>query len=127
VGSFFFAVSRDERLVAVNTFELDGVVVLPLDGGAPLPVPNSRNLLPAGLSNDGQLWVREGFLSSRVLRIDIRTGHRSDATDAAPSDLVGLDGNPHRLFITPDREAVAFDYIRILGNLFIMNGLVPDR
>jgi eukaryotic-like serine/threonine-protein kinase len=127
VGPFFFAVSRDDRFVAVNGFDLDGVLVLPLDGGAPISVPDSKGLLPAGWSNDGQLWVREGFIHSRAMRIDIHTGHRSDAIDAAPSDLVGLDGNPHRFFITPDGQAVAFDYIRILGNLFVMTGLVPNR
>jgi eukaryotic-like serine/threonine-protein kinase len=125
VGPFFFAVSRDEKLVAVASFELESILVLPLDGGAVVSVPDSKNLLPAGWSDDGQLWVREGLTTSQVLRVDVHTGRRSEAIVAAPSDLVGLDGNPHRFFVTPDGESVAFDYIRILGSLFILNGLAP--
>jgi eukaryotic-like serine/threonine-protein kinase len=127
VGPFFFAVSRDERLVAISSFELESIQLLPLAGGSGASVPDSKNLLPAGWSDDGQLWVREGFVTSQLLRVDVQSGRRSDATVAAPSDLVGLDGNPHRFFVTPDGQFVAFDYIRILGTLFILNGLAPAR
>jgi eukaryotic-like serine/threonine-protein kinase len=127
VNPYDIEVSNDDRFVAARA--LDEVVTLfPLNGGPPVPLPElGTEVAPAGWTADGQLWVRAfREVPSRLVRYDILTRRVVEERTVSPSDLTGVARIP-RVRITPDGGAVAFDYERTLGYLYLLDGLVPTR
>ena len=74
-------------------------------------------------SADGRsLYVTQGSLPTGIYRIDLQSGHREPWKEIMPSDLTGL------LFIqrprlSADGKSYAYDYLRELTDLFLVEGL----
>jgi eukaryotic-like serine/threonine-protein kinase len=124
VNPYYLEVSNDDRTVAAR--DLDGLVTLfPLDGGAPIPLPElGKDLAPAGWTSDGQLWVRSRDVPTRMVRYDIRNRRPVEERSISPSDATGVSRIP-TIRITPDGGTVAFDYERTLSYLYLLEGLSP--
>jgi len=124
VYPYSLELSNDDRLVAA--IGLDGVVTLfPVEGGASIPLPElGKNVVPAGWTTDGQLWVRFRGVPSRLLRYDIPTRRQVEERTISPSDPTGVSRIPY-LRITPNGRTVAFDYERTLSYLYLLEGLAP--
>jgi eukaryotic-like serine/threonine-protein kinase len=124
VNPYSLELSSDDRLVAA--VGLDGVVTLfPLEGGAPIPLPEvGKEVVPAGWTTDGQLWVRFRDVPSRMLRYDVTTRRQVEERTISPSDPTGVSRVP-TIRITPDGRTVAFDYERTLSYLYLLEGLAP--
>jgi len=122
VNPYYVEVSNDDRFVAAR--DLDGIVTLfPVDGGAPVPLLElGKDVVPAGWTVDGQLWVRSRDVPSRMLRYDIRSRRPVEERTVSPSDPTGVSRIP-TIRITPDGRTVAFDYERTLSYLYLLEGL----
>lgn len=118
------ALSPDGRTVAVN--DLDGRIVLyPLDGGEPRPVPGVLDgEVPVARTGDGRsLLVRNpSEVPNRVFLIDLGTGKRTFWKELMPPDPAGVLGIPG-VVATPDHEHYAYTYIRMLTELYVVDGL----
>jgi eukaryotic-like serine/threonine-protein kinase len=123
VSPALFEVSRDNRLVAAHAAD-DTLTLYPLDGGPPVPLPElGKNVVPVGWTADGQLWLRAlRGVSSRMLRYDIRSRRTVEERTISPSDVTGFT-DIGRVCITPDGRTVAFNYVKDLNNLYLLNGL----
>ena len=127
VTPYYFEVSRDDRLAAARA--LDGFVTLyPVEGGDPIALAElGSNAVPIGWSNDGDLWVRElGEVPSRLVRFNLKRRRVVEERRVGPSDSTGVSRIKH-VQITPDGQAVAFDYGRSLDRLLLIDGLVPEH
>ena len=102
----------------------------PVHGGAPIELtelPKDRELVPFGWDAEGALWLRSfRELPCRIVRYDVRSRHVLEERTLSPADPTGLTVIS-QAFITPDGKAMAFDYVRILGYLYLLDGLVPPR
>jgi eukaryotic-like serine/threonine-protein kinase len=99
--------------------------LFPVDGGAPVPFPiMASDDTALQWSSDGRvLYVRRGVTWPPVVdRIEISTGRREAWKTIQPADPVGVD-TIARILVTPDGKAYCHDYVRILSELFIVEGL----
>jgi hypothetical protein len=99
--------------------------LFPVDGGAPVPF----SVIAAGdsalqWSSDARhLYVRRGLAWPPVVdRIDVSTGRREAWKTIQPADPVGVDAVA-TILVTPDGKAYCHDYIRVLSELFVVEGL----
>jgi hypothetical protein len=99
--------------------------LFPVDGGAPVPLP----VMAGGdgalqWSSDGRvLYVRRSLSWPPVVdRIEIATGRREAWKTIQPADPVGVEAIL-RILVTPDGKAYCHDYVRLLSDLFIVEGL----
>jgi eukaryotic-like serine/threonine-protein kinase len=127
VGPFYFEVSPDDHLAAVRGLD-DVVTLYPLEGGPPVRLPElGRDVVPTGWSENGELWVRKfREVPSRLLRFDIKQRRIVEERTVGPSDSTGVT-QIINVRITPDGRAVAFEYERSLGRLYLVDGLVTPR
>jgi eukaryotic-like serine/threonine-protein kinase len=99
--------------------------VYPVDGGDPRPVPGIEpwEALMCWSADSRALYVlqREG-LPARVHRVDIATGRRELWKDLMPADPAGIDGI-EALKMTPDGRAYAYNFTRVLADLYRVEGL----
>ncbi len=123
----YYAVSQDDRLVAARNID-DILTLYPLDGGPAVAIPELGNdAVPAGWDLQGNLWVRPmREVPGHMRRYDIRTHRVLEERSLSPSDATGVTaiGQVH---ITPDNRFMAFDYVRILGYLYRLEGLAPAK
>ena len=127
LSPIFIEVSRDDSLVAART--VDNVLTLyPLDGGTPIPLPDlGTDAAPMGWTPGGQLWVKSiGAVPARVSRYDVHERRVVEERTISPSDLTGILSVPW-VRISADGRAVAFDYHRLLDNLYLLDGLPSAR
>lgn len=121
-------VSHDDRFTAAP--DLNGTLtVYPLDGTPPIPLPElGKFAVPAGWSEDGQLWVAGPSESSvaavRLRRYDLVSRRVVEERTVVPTDVMGITGVEHTI-ITPDGRNVAVQYMRKLGSLYTLDGLSP--
>jgi serine/threonine protein kinase len=123
----FFEVSRDDRLVAARNLD-DILTLYPLGGGPPLALPElSKNVVPVGWNRDGQIWVRQlREVPARILLYDIGKRRVLAERTFSPNDPTGVSAIG-QIQITPDSMAIAYTYIRTLGDLYLLDGLSPPR
>jgi hypothetical protein len=97
----------------------------PVDGGAPVPLPiMASDDAELQWSADGRhLYVRRGGSWPPVVdRVDLSTGRRETWKTIQPADPVGVN-TISTILVTPDGNAYCHDYVRILSELFIVEGL----
>jgi hypothetical protein len=117
------AISPDGMLVAA--LERGRAVLYPVDGSAPRAVPGlAPGDLPLRWTSDGRfLYVhRQGQLPSRVYRVDVTTGAKTLWKEIGPPDTAGITSLGHVL-LTPDGSAYAYNYLRTLSDLYLVEGL----
>jgi hypothetical protein len=120
-------VSSDDRLITtLNPEEI--LTVYPADGGSPLPLDELGEFAEAvAWSPEGHLWVRPRKfreLPSRILLYDITARRVMQERPFSLNDATGVSA-VFRAFGTPDGRAIAFDYPRELGHLYLLDGLAP--
>jgi Tol biopolymer transport system component len=116
-------VSPDDRrvLISIN----DKTVSLNVDGGEALPiVAIEAGEAPVAWSADGQsvLVSRDRDLSTRVSKVNLKTGTRTAWKTLAPTDLAGME-RVYGLQISADEKSYAYAYARQLGELYLVAGL----
>ncbi|MGO8968402.1 MAG: protein kinase domain-containing protein [Myxococcaceae bacterium] len=126
VHGAFFEVSRDDQLVAARDLQ-DTLTLYPVDGGAPVPLPElGKDAIPVGWNAQGNLWVRPlREVPGRLRRYDVQNHRVLEERIISPTDMTGLTVIG-QVCITPDDRSIAFDYIRILGYLYRLDGLLPS-
>jgi Tol biopolymer transport system component len=118
-------VSPDGRLLAA--VQDDGkAVCYPLDGGQTWTIPGLSDVdLLVGWSDDARhIYVRprsEGS-SSRVEKVDVESGRREQWREITPPDTTGLLG-PVSIVIAPDGRSYAYNFMRVLSDLYLVTGL----
>ena len=124
----YLEVSRDDRLAAAQAG--DGTLtVYPLNGDPPIPLPELGKLsVPSGWSADGQLWACDCLKAghdapTRLMRYDLITRRVVEERAVSPTDHDGFVGF-HEFLVTPDGRAIAYEYTRILGYLYLVDGLL---
>ena len=119
-----FAVSSDALFVAgMNAEEM--IVLYPLDGSAPVPVPGvEKGEIPIQFSADGQsIFVyRPTALPARVHRVTVATGQRELWRELTASDPAGVY-KIAPVMATPDGSAYAYTAMRVLSELYLTEGV----
>ena len=98
-----------------------------MDGGETRPVPGAaEGDLPVQWSADGRsLYVRspvELYSPARVFRLDLKTGKRTLWKELFPEDSAGVVGTDV-VRLTPDGKWYAYSYLRVLSDLYLVEGL----
>jgi eukaryotic-like serine/threonine-protein kinase len=125
----FLEVSLDDRWVAA--LALNEVLTLyPTDGGPSVPLPElGGDAVPAGWTRADELWVQLDALRAfpaHLVRYDVRGRRVLEERFVSLGDPTGVL-TLSRVKLTPTGQAVAFDYKRTLGYLFLLDGLDPPR
>lgn len=113
----------DSRYVVGRTTE--HMFKFAVDGSTPIPLtyldPDDQ---PLQWSPDGTLLFvrRTGAWPAAVDRVNTATGDRGPWKTIQPADLAGIDG-VFRILITPDGKSYCHDYVRVLSELSIVEGL----
>jgi dipeptidyl aminopeptidase/acylaminoacyl peptidase len=97
----------------------------PVDGSAPIPLPSLQpDDEPLQWSAEGsRLYVRRsGVWPPVVDRVQTATGERVAWRTIQPADPVGVQ-MVVRIQVTPDGTSYCHDYVRVLSDLFILEGL----
>jgi hypothetical protein len=97
----------------------------PIAGGEPRPtrgkLREGDNI--AGLTDDGRcLFVGVAAVPGRIERLDLTSGLRTPWKTVQPEDLAGVVGM-YRYAVTPDGRAYAYNYLRQLQDLFLIEGV----
>ena len=124
-GSSCWTASLDGKLLAVTAS--DGTLALyPVDGGSPArPVSGwASGATPIQWSADGGslYFVAESNIPVEIRRFDLATGQSQPWRQLAPSDRAGVQSITSPL-ITPDGRTYAYTYVRLLGDLYLAEGL----
>ncbi len=120
----FDSISPDGRFVVARCLE-QSYCLYPVDGGEPRPVPGIEGLRPLWWDPSGRvLYVRKRSfdLPAEVYRLDVATGRKEPWMVLTPPDPVGVYGIGG-ITATPDVSAYAYDYMRRLSELYVVEGL----
>jgi eukaryotic-like serine/threonine-protein kinase len=120
------AISPDGKLVA-SVGPDQKIALYPVDGGEPRSVPGvAEGERPVQWSSDGvSLYVKgrtEFFSQARVFRLDLETGERVLWRELLPEDSAGVVGIIG-VCVTPDGSSYAYDYQRVLSDVYMGEGL----
>jgi len=112
----------DSRYVVGRTEQQ--VVEFAVDGSAPIPLTYLHaDDEPLQWSPDGFLFVRRaGAWPAIVDRVNTATGDRKMWKTIEVADPAGIEAVV-RILITPDGKSYCHDYVRILSELFVVEGL----
>ncbi len=116
-------VSADGAFLAGSGSRGD-VWVLPLAGGEPRRLPTEKGMIPVGWSATGRyLYVeRVGSMPANIQKLDLRTGRAETWRDLSLEDPAGI-ARIHPVMVKDDGRSWAFSYLRILSNLYVVDGL----
>jgi len=65
---------------------------------------------------------RRGELPAKVFRVDIASGRRVLWKELMPSDSAGVVGLS-TVVIPPDGRSYAYSYVRVLSDLYVVDGV----
>jgi serine/threonine protein kinase len=124
-GGSCWTTSPDGKLLAVTAS--DGTLALyPVDGSAPArPVVGwTTGATPVQWSADGRAlyYTTEVNIPVEIHRFDLATGSSRPWRQLAPPDRAGVQGMLAPL-MTPDGRMYAYTYVRLLGDLYLAEGL----
>jgi len=90
-------------------------------GSVPGVLPDD---LPLRWASDGKTIFlgNTGLRGLRIFRLDLSTGRRQIWRDIMPSDPAGILGNLHGV-ISPDGKAYAYAVLRVMSDLYLVQGL----
>ncbi len=120
---FTASVSPDAKLAVVGGPDRR-VYAYPLEGGEPTALPAIGPLdRVVGWSGDRKInLMRLAELPARISRLDIATGRVEPWKQVMPADAAGVSGIG-RVCLTADGTAYAYNYTRVLSDLYIVDGL----
>ncbi|MEO8034013.1 MAG: hypothetical protein ABI837_06230, partial [Acidobacteriota bacterium] len=120
-----FALSPDGRFVAGLTAQ-QMIALYPTDGaGNAVPVPAAlQGEIPVQWSSDGtSLYVyKPSAMPAQVFRINLASGARELWKEFSPADPSGVY-KIAPVMITPDATAYAYDSLRTMSDLYLIEGL----
>jgi dipeptidyl aminopeptidase/acylaminoacyl peptidase len=122
--SFPRGVSPDGKLVAVRGPD-QRLYLYPIAGGEPTPIAGvTPEDTPTAWSADGRfLYVyRRRELPAKVYRLEIPSGRKELWRELIPADAAGVSSISPPL-VTPDGQSYAYNYIRTLSDLYLVEGL----
>jgi DNA-binding beta-propeller fold protein YncE len=123
-GTRAYAVSPDGRFVAgMNANET--ITVYPIDGTPPAPVNGvEKGEIPIQWSADAAslLLYRPTSLPAQVYRVTLATGARELWKEFAPADRAGVY-KIAPVAVTPDANAYAYNGMRTLSDLYVVDGV----
>jgi Tol biopolymer transport system component len=121
---FRHGLSPDGRLVIVTGPD-QRVYLYPLAGGEPTPLPGSvPGDIPDRWTADGRaVYVhRRDQLPVKVYLLEVATGRRELWKELIPADAAGVT-QVATVVPTPDGRSYVYSYIRLLSDLFVVEGL----
>jgi DNA-binding winged helix-turn-helix (wHTH) protein/WD40 repeat protein len=123
-GIGFCRISPDGKLIAANSAKMSEAQLFPVGGGATRPIPGLQpGESVAWTSDPNFLYVgQHGKSSIRVFRLNLLTGQRKLFKEMAVPDGPGVCDMTHILY-SPDGRAYAYGYIRLLSDLYMVDGL----
>lgn len=94
----------------------------PVDGGKPVPVPALHpGDQPVRFASDGTLYVGSfGKVPALLYRVNLTTGERTLAREAAPPDAAGIS-NVGPILTTADGLTTVYSYTRLLSDLYLVD------
>jgi len=123
VGSAI-VLSPDGRLVATRGPD-QKVYLFPVEGGEAKLVPGMQpGEIATAWSSDGRsLFVMaRGQVPAQVFRVDVSNGQRTFWKTVEPADAAGID-TIGRLVMSADNKSYVYAYVRILSDLYLVEGL----
>jgi Tol biopolymer transport system component len=117
--------SPDGRWAAAWGEYTEDMFLLPIDGGEPRTVTNTKDLDFIRWSDDGKFvfGVVDGSIPAHVVRIEAATGKRENWKDLAPPDRAGLIA-VFPVFLTPDGNSYVYGYGKsATSDLYVIEGL----
>jgi eukaryotic-like serine/threonine-protein kinase len=118
-------ISPDGKTIVVIRDWTEDLFLLPVDGGQPRTIPDTKSLDPIRWSADGRfLYAAEaGKIPIRILRIDVATGRREEWKELVPAQgAAAYDSN--KIVLTPDAKAYAYGFSRAsTSDLYLVEGL----
>ncbi|MEO8191252.1 MAG: protein kinase [Acidobacteriota bacterium] len=118
-------ISPDGAWIAAYGEWSENMFLLPVGGGQPRTVPDSKDLDLIRWTPDGKALfaVVTGTIPARVVRVDIATGRREPWKELAPPELSGLiEIGP--VFLTPDGKSYVYGYGRsATSDLYLVENL----
>jgi eukaryotic-like serine/threonine-protein kinase len=116
--------SPDGRLIIARTPD-QKIALYPVDGGEPRPVSGIATVedIIRWSAGGKSLYVRgpEPW-PAKVYRLDLSTGHRSLWKELTPHDSAGLMAVTS-IRLTPNGNSYAYAYVRLLSDLYLVDGL----
>ncbi len=116
--------SPDGKWIAVSEAG-QNARLYPVDGGEPRPISGiAEGEVPVQWTPDGgALYVRRwDEMPARVFRLDLGTGRRELWKQIMPADHTGVV-KISTILPTPDGRAYGYSYMRILSELYVVEGL----
>jgi eukaryotic-like serine/threonine-protein kinase len=101
------------------------IYLFPVNGGEPKPVAGAEaGEVPTAWSGDGRslFVITRGRIPTDVYQIDLVSGKRALWKSVEPADAAGID-SISRVLISSDGKAYAFNYVRTLSDLYLVQGL----
>jgi hypothetical protein len=127
LGHELIEVSFDDRFFAAIDF--DRILTLyPTDGGPPIPLSElGIDAEAIAWTPEGHLWVRAARLRGLPTRIFLYDVTKRRVLGERPFSLNDATGvlAVYHVRGTPDAGVLAFDYERVLGHLYLLDGLAP--
>jgi eukaryotic-like serine/threonine-protein kinase len=118
-------ISPDGRWAAAWGEYTEDLFLLPIDGGEPRNVANTKDLDFIRWSDDGKFIFGNvsGSIPARVVRIEAATGKRENWKDLAPPERAGLIAiGP--VFLRPDGKSYVYGFGRAAtSDLYLIEGL----
>jgi hypothetical protein len=122
-GVFNCVISPDGKLLAGRD-ENGGISIYPVDGG------QAHRVAGAAPEGDPVQWTADGKslylyyegIPGRLEKLDLATGRRQPWKEFLPADPTGvLLVQP--LLVTPEGNAYVYTYVRVLSDLYLVEGL----
>jgi serine/threonine protein kinase len=119
--------SPDGHFIAARPKEGEPAALFPIDGAETRPIPFlTADDVPLAFSAENtSLFVtdpRAPRLPLRVLRLDLKTGHRDPYLALAPPDFAGVE-RISSIQLTPNGRFYSYSYIRTLSDLYVAERL----
>jgi hypothetical protein len=115
------AISPEGQDVAVLTGE-GQLVIYPTQAGSSRVIATAEKLAPVHWGHNGKLYVqhmgRYTDIPARVSRLDLTTRRLEPWREFGPADRVGIN-NVTRIVIAADERSCAYNYRRVLSDLFL--------
>jgi serine/threonine protein kinase/Tol biopolymer transport system component len=123
--AFAYRLVAPDGRTAVTPDALGRLMILPLDGGAPRPVPGAQpGDHPMLWSPDSKYYyfVRPNMPRAEVMKVELATGRTELWKEIAPADPARLS-DIYGVKVANDGKSYYYSYTRILNDLYLIDGL----
>jgi Tol biopolymer transport system component len=99
-------------------------IIYPTEGGEPIPLPElgSQDFFVRWRSDGRSLIFFRQQLPVQIFRFDLATRRKELIREISPADPSGI-ASIYMVQMTPDEKAYCYTYVRLLGALYLVEGL----